>query len=157
MLTSTSPLVRQLVLSLLALPPLFLTIYIIAGFPYPPHPSVIHSSLASLPPSCPSWSVYPEDYYQGGSYVTLPHGRVSLRSPISHYSNATHISTDKILAHWPNRRPAGSSSFHFPLYPPFLQPYLSGRPHPWPLNPGHCLEGRRASPRFPRFPGPPLW
>lgn len=77
MLSSTSA-VRQLVLSLLALPPLFLTIYILTEFPYPPNPPVIHFSLASLPPSCASWSVYPEDYYQGGSYVAFPHGRVSL-------------------------------------------------------------------------------
>ncbi|KAG6369632.1 Alpha/Beta hydrolase protein [Boletus reticuloceps] len=71
---ASSP-VRQLVLSLLALPPLFLAVYILAGFPYPPNPTAIHPSLASLPPSCASWSVYPEDYYQGGSYVLLPHGR----------------------------------------------------------------------------------
>ncbi|KAF8432929.1 alpha/beta-hydrolase [Boletus edulis BED1] len=74
MLASTSP-VRQLVLSLLALPPLFLAVYILAGFPYPPNPTAIHPSLASLPSSCASWSVYPEDYYQGGSYVLFPHGR----------------------------------------------------------------------------------
>ncbi|KAH0840377.1 Alpha/Beta hydrolase protein [Lanmaoa asiatica] len=71
---STSP-VRQLVLLFLALPPLFLSVYILAGFPYPPNPPVIHTSLANLPPSCASWSIYPEDYYQGGSYVVFPHGR----------------------------------------------------------------------------------
>lgn len=108
MLTSTSPFVRQLVLSLLALPPLFLTVYILAGFPYPPNPPVIHSSLASLPPSCPSWSVYPEDYYQGGSYVMLPHGRVSHRSPPLTVRSSS-PRTDEILAHWSKRRPAGSS------------------------------------------------
>ena len=72
MLTS----MRQLVLSLLALSPLLLALYILAGFPHPPNPPVVHPSLASLPPSCPSWSVYPEDYYHGGSYVMFPHGRV---------------------------------------------------------------------------------
>lgn len=82
MLGSTSP-ARQLVFSLLALPPLFLAVYILAGFPYPPSPPAIHPSLASLPPSCPSWSVYPEDYYQGGSYVHLPHGRVRRSSALS--------------------------------------------------------------------------
>ncbi|KAF8549951.1 alpha/beta-hydrolase [Imleria badia] len=62
--------VRQLVLSLLALPPLFLAVYILAGFPYPPAAPAIHPSLASLPPSCASWSVYPED----GSRAVLIHG-----------------------------------------------------------------------------------
>ncbi|KAF9235559.1 Alpha/Beta hydrolase protein [Melanogaster broomeanus] len=74
MLAASSPL-RRLVLSLLVLPPLFLTVYLIAGFPYPPSPPVIHTSLSSLPRSCSSWSVYPDDYYDGGAYVTLPHGR----------------------------------------------------------------------------------
>ncbi|KAG9317931.1 Alpha/Beta hydrolase protein [Chiua virens] len=71
----TSPAVRQLILSLLALPPLFLTVYILAAFPSPPNPTVIHPSLASLPSSCASWLVYPEDYYHGGSYALLPRGR----------------------------------------------------------------------------------
>ncbi|KIJ69727.1 hypothetical protein HYDPIDRAFT_164024 [Hydnomerulius pinastri MD-312] len=75
MLVSISPL-RRLVLSLLVLPPLFLTAYLITSFPHPPSPPVIHSSLSSLPSSCSSWSVYPEDYYDGGAYATLPHGQV---------------------------------------------------------------------------------
>ncbi|KIK96094.1 hypothetical protein PAXRUDRAFT_826326 [Paxillus rubicundulus Ve08.2h10] len=72
---ATSSSMHRVVLSLLVLPPLFLTAYIITGFPYPPSPPVIHTSLSSLPSSCFSWSVYPEDYYDGGAYVTLPHGR----------------------------------------------------------------------------------
>ncbi|KAI9452914.1 Alpha/Beta hydrolase protein [Boletus coccyginus] len=74
MLPSASS-VRQLVLSLVALSPLILAVYILAGFPSPPGPPVAHPSLPALPPSCASWSVYPDDYYQGGFYVLLPHGR----------------------------------------------------------------------------------
>lgn len=81
MLPSASS-VRQLVLSLVALSPLILAVYILAGFPSAPSPPVAHPSLAVLPPSCASWSVYPDDYYQGGSYVLLPHGRVSRRAPL---------------------------------------------------------------------------
>lgn len=58
--------------------PLLLLFYTIASFPSPPHSvSVVHHSLASLPETCTSWKVYPEDFYEGGAYVTLPQGRVS--------------------------------------------------------------------------------
>ncbi|KAH7887293.1 Alpha/Beta hydrolase protein [Phlebopus sp. FC_14] len=75
MLPSVSAL-HRLVLSLLVLPAFFLTVYLITSFPNPPSPPLIHSSLSSLPRSSSSWSIYPEDYYEGGAYVTLPHGRV---------------------------------------------------------------------------------
>jgi len=55
---------------LLAIPPLFLAVY----FPNPPTKPIIHSSLAALPYSSPSWSIYPEDFYQGGDYAVFPHG-----------------------------------------------------------------------------------
>ncbi|KAG6333007.1 hypothetical protein ID866_6084 [Astraeus odoratus] len=76
MLASSNSVVNRLVLSLLALPSFIFLGYLITGFPYPPTPPIIHSSLSSLPQSCSSWSVYPEDYYEGGAYVTLPYGRV---------------------------------------------------------------------------------
>lgn len=60
----------------LVLPPLFLTVYLLASFPRPPTVPIIHTSLAHLPSSSPSWDVYPEDLYSGGAYVNLPLGRV---------------------------------------------------------------------------------
>ncbi|KAF9226936.1 alpha/beta-hydrolase [Gyrodon lividus] len=74
MLATSTPL-HRVILSLLVLPPLFLTVYLITGFPHPPSPPVIHTSLSGLPSSHSSWSVYPEDFYDGGAYVTLPRGR----------------------------------------------------------------------------------
>lgn len=65
-----------LTLSLLVLPPLLITTYLLAAFPNPPEPIVVHPSLASLAPDSRSWSIYPEDYYPGGAYVSLPFGRV---------------------------------------------------------------------------------
>lgn len=63
-------------LALVILPPLFLTVYLLASFPRPPTVPIIHASLAHLPSSSPSWDVYPEDFYSGGAYANLPLGRV---------------------------------------------------------------------------------
>ncbi|EAU82658.2 hypothetical protein CC1G_12426 [Coprinopsis cinerea okayama7 len=63
-------------LSLLILPPLLLAAYFMAAFPKPPAPIHVHSSLASLPPTSKTWSIYPEDIYPGGAYADLPYGRV---------------------------------------------------------------------------------
>ena len=63
--------------------------------------------------------------------------------------------TDALLAHWPKRRPTGSNTGPFSLY--CLLTLLTGSPHPWPLDPSHCLEGRCTCSRFPRLSGPPLW
>lgn len=60
----------------LVIPPLFLTVYLLANFPRPPTLPIIHTSLAHLPSSSPSWKVYPEDLYSGGAYANLPLGRV---------------------------------------------------------------------------------
>ncbi|TFY71975.1 hypothetical protein EVG20_g1011 [Dentipellis fragilis] len=65
-----------LTLSLLVFPPLFLAAYFIAQFPHSPEVIAIHASLASLPKDCKSWDIYPEDFYPGGAYVSLPFGRV---------------------------------------------------------------------------------
>ncbi|KAI6043741.1 Alpha/Beta hydrolase protein [Pisolithus marmoratus] len=48
-------------------------LYLLISFPYPPAPPVVHASLSTVPQA---WSVYPEDFYPGGAYVSLPHGRV---------------------------------------------------------------------------------
>ncbi|TFK29036.1 alpha/beta-hydrolase [Coprinopsis marcescibilis] len=63
-------------LALLVIPPLLLTAYFLAAFPKPPGPIHVHSSLASLPKTAMSWSIYPEDLYPGGAYAELPFGRV---------------------------------------------------------------------------------
>ncbi|KIK34869.1 hypothetical protein CY34DRAFT_812597 [Suillus luteus UH-Slu-Lm8-n1] len=63
-------------LALVVLPPLFLTVYLLASFPRPPTVPIIHASLAHLPSSSPSWDVYPEDFYSDGAYANLPLGRV---------------------------------------------------------------------------------
>ncbi|KIM38718.1 hypothetical protein M413DRAFT_75699 [Hebeloma cylindrosporum] len=74
-MVATSPF-QCLTLTLLILPPLLLTTYFMAVFPSPPAPVSIHPSLASLPPTSKSWSIYPEDFYPGGGYATFPNGRV---------------------------------------------------------------------------------
>lgn len=63
-------------LALLILPPILLAAYFLAAFPNPPEPIQVHSSLASLPPSSKTWSIYPEDFFPGGAYAELPYGRV---------------------------------------------------------------------------------
>ncbi|KAI0321963.1 alpha/beta-hydrolase [Amylostereum chailletii] len=65
-----------LTLSLLVLPPLLLTMYFFSQFPYAPELAVIHSGLSSLPPDNMAWTIYPEDFFPGGAYVTLPYGTV---------------------------------------------------------------------------------
>jgi hypothetical protein len=63
-------------LSMLIIPPLLLSTYFLANFPSPPESLPVHPSLSSLPPTCNSWNIYPEDLYQGGKYITFPHGTV---------------------------------------------------------------------------------
>ena len=74
-MVATSP-YQCLTLSLLILPPLLLTAYFMAVFPSPPAPIFIHPSLASLPPTSKSWSIYPEEFYPGGGYAAFPNGKV---------------------------------------------------------------------------------
>ncbi|TFK32664.1 Alpha/Beta hydrolase protein [Crucibulum laeve] len=71
---STLPL-HGLSLSLLLLPPLFLSSYLLTTFPAPPNPVHIHHSLASLPKSAKTWEIYGEDYFEGGGYVKGIWGR----------------------------------------------------------------------------------
>ncbi|KJA29628.1 hypothetical protein HYPSUDRAFT_195996 [Hypholoma sublateritium FD-334 SS-4] len=74
-MVATTP-YQCLTLSLLILPPLLLTTYFMAIFPSPPAPIFIHPSLASMPPTSKSWSIYPEDFYPGGGYAAFPNGKV---------------------------------------------------------------------------------
>lgn len=64
--------------SLLVLPPLLLASYFLVAFPSSPEALYRYPSLASLPTDCRSWKVYPENFYDGGAYADLPHGRVCL-------------------------------------------------------------------------------
>ena len=75
-MVATSP-YQCLTLSLLIIPPLLLGTYLLAAFPLPPAAVYVHPSLVSLPPTSKSWTIYPEDFYSGGSYATFPNGKVS--------------------------------------------------------------------------------
>jgi hypothetical protein len=44
-------------------------------FPDAPRGRRARHSLAALGPASPHWAVYPEDFFPGGAYVELPHGR----------------------------------------------------------------------------------
>ncbi|KAG6809859.1 hypothetical protein H0H92_014387 [Tricholoma furcatifolium] len=65
-----------LTFSLLLVPSLLIATYFLAAFPHPPEPVYVHKSLASLPIDAKSWSIYPETFFSGGAYVSLPYGRV---------------------------------------------------------------------------------
>jgi len=74
-MVATTP-YQCLTLSLLILPPMLFAAFFLSAFPYPPEPVFIHQSLASLPRTAKTWSIYPDDFYPGGGYVTFPSGRV---------------------------------------------------------------------------------
>jgi pimeloyl-ACP methyl ester carboxylesterase len=62
--------------SLLLIPSLILLSYIFAQFPHAPQRYSVLPSLASLGPETKTKDIYPDDYYPGGSYVSLPFGNV---------------------------------------------------------------------------------
>ncbi|KAJ8096349.1 hypothetical protein AAF712_010074 [Marasmius tenuissimus] len=74
MVAITGPL-HCLSYALLILPLLLLSGYVLVSFPHPPESLQIHPSLASLPRESRSWSIYPDNFYEGGGYVSLPFGR----------------------------------------------------------------------------------
>jgi hypothetical protein len=57
---------------------LILLSYFFAQFPHAPQGYCVHPSLASLGPETKAKDVYPENYYSGGAYVSLPFGNVRL-------------------------------------------------------------------------------
>lgn len=63
-------------LTLLVLPAITLLVYLLTVFPHNPASLVIQPSLSSLSKDSRSWQIYAEDFFQGGAYVTFPHGRV---------------------------------------------------------------------------------
>ena len=68
---------RCLTLSFILIPSLILLLsYFYAQFPHAPQGYSVHPSLASLGPGTKAQDIYPEDYYPGGAYVTLPFGKV---------------------------------------------------------------------------------
>lgn len=64
--------------SLLLISSLILLSYFFAQFPHAPQGYSVHPSLASLGPETKAKDVYPENYYSGGAYVSLPFGNVRL-------------------------------------------------------------------------------
>jgi hypothetical protein len=64
--------------SFLLVSSLILLSYFFAQFPHAPQGYSVHPSLASLGPETKTKDVYPEDYYSGGAYVSLPFGNVRL-------------------------------------------------------------------------------
>ena len=65
-----------LISSLLLISSLILLSYFFAQFPHAPQGYSVHPSLASLGSETKAKEVYPEDYYAGGAYVSLPFGNV---------------------------------------------------------------------------------
>ncbi|KAJ7600725.1 Alpha/Beta hydrolase protein [Mycena floridula] len=64
------------VLSLILIPPVLFSVYLLAIFPNPPEMLRVHPSLGHLPVTAASRLIYPSDFYPNGNYVTLPYGRV---------------------------------------------------------------------------------
>jgi len=62
--------------SLILISSLILLSYFFAQFPHAPKRYSVHPSLASLGPETKAKDIYPEDYYSGGAYVSLPFGNV---------------------------------------------------------------------------------
>ncbi|KAI0638573.1 alpha/beta-hydrolase [Trametes polyzona] len=61
---------------LLVCPALVILAYFFTVFPHTPDSLYVHPSLASLPKSSPTWSIYPETFYEGGAYAKFPYGTV---------------------------------------------------------------------------------
>ncbi|TFK79834.1 alpha/beta-hydrolase [Polyporus arcularius HHB13444] len=61
---------------LLVCPAVVILAYFFTVFPHSPDSLYIHPSLATLPKSAPSWSLYPDNYYPGGAYAKFPNGAV---------------------------------------------------------------------------------
>ena len=67
---------------LLVCPAVVILSYFFTVFPHTPDSLYIHPSLATLDKSNPSWSIYPDTFYNGGAYAKFPHG--SVRTSSSH-------------------------------------------------------------------------
>ncbi|KAI0677170.1 alpha/beta-hydrolase [Trametes maxima] len=61
---------------LLVCPAAVILAYFFTVFPHSPDTLYVHSSLATLPKTSPTWSIYPENFYDGGEYAKFPYGTV---------------------------------------------------------------------------------
>jgi hypothetical protein len=103
-------------LSMLIIPPLLLSTYFLANFPSPPESLNVHPSLSSLPPTCNSWNIYPEDLYEGGKYITLPHGTVRANVWSAMSNNDALRCSDAILVNRSQGGQKGEYSIEFFFY-----------------------------------------
>jgi len=71
----SSPYYHCLTFSFLLIPPLIFATYLLVAFPNPPEALNIFPSFASLPPNSKAREIYPEDFYESGSYTNSPYGR----------------------------------------------------------------------------------
>jgi hypothetical protein len=141
-------------LSLLILPPLVLAMYFFTSFPHPPEAPFVHFSLASLPPSSPSWTIYPDTFYDGGAYVNFPHGRVERFS--SSRSGALISVSSRCDIGCLARKTAGRHVRAWRPVPLAHPPSRSGGPHPRALHPIYHLERCRPRLSLPWFSCPAL-
>ncbi|KAI0650361.1 alpha/beta-hydrolase [Trametes meyenii] len=61
---------------LLVCPAAVILAYFFTVFPHSPDTLYVHPSLATLPKTSPTWSIYPENFYDGGEYAKFPYGNV---------------------------------------------------------------------------------
>lgn len=61
---------------LLVCPAVVIAAYFLTVFPHSPSSLYVHPSLATLPKSSPTWSIYPDTFFDGGAYAKFPYGTV---------------------------------------------------------------------------------
>ena len=138
--------------ALFSIPPLLLLVYLVTQFPRPQETLHIHPSLASVPRSNRVWDIYNEDYFPGGGYAVLPHGRVRLHSDRSHHM-LTWIRYD--TGSWAQR----TGRRYIPAIKswPLSHPIHSGCLDTWTPPPRDHLEERRPAASNSRIPRPTVW
>lgn len=129
--------------ALLALPISVIIAYFLTTFPHSPEALYIHPSLATLPKSSPSWRIYPEDFYDGGAYVRLPHGTVC-PSTFNQSSSVPCLYSPRVigplLANWSPRGPTCMSlMLFFPFHASLI---VSSRSFSFMVYPSLPLYGR---------------
>ena len=93
---------------LLVGPAVVVLAYFVTIFPHTPNELYIHPSLATLDKSTPSWSIYPDNYYEGGAYVKFPQGSVSpVCSTFIAFISTNHGLIGSLLARWSGEWEAG--------------------------------------------------
>ena len=69
---------QGLTLSFLLITSLVILSYFFSQFPLAPQGYSVYPSLSSLGSETKAKDIYPEEYYPGGAYVSLPFGNVSV-------------------------------------------------------------------------------